>query len=201
MRTITREYNIFSIHELSADAKQAAYYTWIKNRDYSFSSDNRSTMEEFTKLFDLDIRNWSYDTCTYNYSFFTSLSGETEELSGERLAKYITNNHWHKLFTPKISWGKMNADHKTTRRLSRIFYNSNCTLTGYCADCAILQPIYDFLKHPDKSVTYLRLMDKCLDSFFRFCRDDMEYMQSEENFKEESHTNEWEYLQNGQLFN
>ena len=38
-------------------------------------------------------------------------------------------------------------------------------------------PLYDFLKQPDKNTTYLQLMDKCLASFFRFCRDDMQYTQ------------------------
>jgi len=189
------------MHELSVDAQKTAYYKWIENRDYSFSSDNRNTMEEFAKLFNVDIRNWSYDTCTYHYSFFTSLSGELEELSGERLARYITNNHWHRLFISKIYWGKTSVQCKTKNRLSRIFYNTDCTLTGYCADCAILQPIYDFLKHPAKNITYFKLMDKCLDSFFRFCRDDIEYTQNEDSFKEESHANNWEYLQDGQLFN
>ena len=201
MRTITREYSIFPIHELSADAQQKAYYKWIEDREYSYSSDNRNTMEQFEELFNIDVRRWSYDSCTYNYSFFTSLSAEVEELCGVRLAAYIINNHWHKLYTPKIYWGKTSVGTTTKKRLSRVFRNADCTLTGYCADCAILEPIYDFLKQPDKNTTYLQLMDKCLASFFRFCRDDMQYTQSEENFHEESNANDWEYLSNGTLFN
>lgn len=201
MRTVTREYTLFPIHELSGEAQQTAYYKWLEQVEYTFSSDNSSTMDEFSKLFDLNIRNWSYDAYSYNYSFCTYLSGEVEELSGERLARYIHNNHWFKIFTPKIYWGAMKVGGKTTKRLSRIFYTSDCPLTGYCADCAILKPIYDFLTHPDSKITYLKLMERCLESFFQFCRDDVSYTQSEESFKEMSQANDWEYLSNGKLFN
>ena len=44
-------------------------------------------------------------------------------------------------------------------------------------------------------------MDTCLDTFFRFCKDDVVYSDSEEYFNEESNANELEYLANGKLFN
>jgi len=57
------------------------------------------------------------------------------------------------------------------------------------------------LKSPIGNVTFDNLMNKCLDRFFRACRDDMENTQTLEYFMEESNANGWEYLSDGKLFN
>ena len=44
-------------------------------------------------------------------------------------------------------------------------------------------------------------MDKCLDSFFKSCRDDMEYQYSEESFEESCAANDYEFLGNGKMYN
>jgi hypothetical protein len=64
----------------------------------------------------------------------------------------------------------------------------------------ILQPIYDFLKAPDNTTLY-ELMIKCLNGFFKACRDDMEYQLSEEAFAESCEANNYEFLSDGTLFN
>ena len=195
MRTVTIDYDLFQVQELSQKAQRTAHQNWLINKEYFHSEENRKTLLEFEKLFDIRVRGWNYDSCNYNYRFETTLSGDIEELRGVRLAIYITNNHWFKLFQYKKYWkGK-------TKRKSRVMFDADCTLTGYCADHSILEPIYDFLKTPNKEITYLKLMDTCLDTFFRFCKDDVVYSDSEEYFNEESNANELEYLANGKLFN
>ena len=116
-------------------------------------------------------------------------------LSGWRLMAYLINHHWNDLYTPKYFWKG------TKGRKSRIFVDICCPLTGYYIDNDILDPIYKFLKSPIGNVTFDNLMNKCLDSFFRACRDDMENTQTLEYFMEESNTNGWEYLSDGKLFN
>lgn len=197
MRTETRAYQVYPIQELTEQARSKAHYKWLEHSDYSWSADNSSTLQQFEELFSLDIRNWQYDSCTYNYSFFTSLSGEVEELCGQRLATYIYNNHYYRLFAPKTYWNKGNKK----RRKSRIFTDSSCTLTGYYMDDTILQPIYDFLQKPVPNTTFLNLMDECLTQFFKGCRDDRRYCESQESFIETSTANDWEYLNDGTLFN
>ena len=44
-------------------------------------------------------------------------------------------------------------------------------------------------------------LDKCLDSFFKSCRDDMEYQCSEESFEESCAANDYEFLGNGKMYN
>ncbi len=89
-----------------------------------------------------------------------------DSLSGWRLMAYLMNNHWNDLYTPKYFWKGMKG------RKSRIFVDT-CPLTGYYIDNDILDPIYKFLKSPTGNVTFDNLMNNCLDSFFRACRDDM----------------------------
>ncbi len=194
MRTISREYNLYPVSELPTKSQEVAHQEWLMHKEYGYSSDNRATLTEFENAFNLSIRDWSYDSCSYNYSFFTDLSGDIEQMQGIRLATYIINNHWHRLFTPKSYWrsGK--------NRKSRVFVTTDCTLTGYCADCAVLEPIYKFLERPNEQTTYYDLMDSCLDSFFKYCRDDMEQTEKLEYFIEESENNEWEYLESGKIF-
>ena len=85
--------------------------------------------------------------------------------------------------------------------MNRVFTDNCCVLTGYCADEDILRPIYDFLKAPDTRTTLYDLMDKCLDSFFKSCRDDMEFQCSEESFEESCAANDYEFLGNGKMYN
>lgn len=70
-----------------------------------------------------------------------------------------------------------------------------------CIDECILAPIRQFLQAPSEEMTFEKLMDKCLNSFFKGCKEDMESTQSMEYFIEESQNNNWEYLENGKQFN
>ena len=198
MRTITRTYDLFQLAELSAVARETAYSEWLHTFEYGWNSENRNTLDAFESVFNIKVNDWSYDTCRYSYRFTSHYSGEEEQLNGIRLLKYIVNNYWHILFKPKTYYLK--GDYKK-RRKSRVFTDNCCVLTGYCADEDILRPIYDFLKAPDTRTTLYDLMDKCLDSFFKSCRDDMEYQCSEESFEESCAANDYEFLENGKMYN
>ena len=193
MRTVTKTYDIYQLGELSATARETAYSEWLNTFDYSWASDNRNTLDAFERIFNIKVTDWSYDTCRYSYHFTSHYSGDEEELSGIRLLKFIVNNYWHTLFKPKTYYLKK-------QRKSRVFTDKCCVLTGYCADEDILKPIHDFLKSPDKDTTLYDLMDKCLDSFFKSCRDDMEYQCSEECFEESCEANDYEFYESGKMY-
>ena len=198
MRTITKTYNIFLLAELSTAARETAYSEWLSTFEYPWSSDNRNTLDAFERIFNIKVTDWSYDTCKYSYRFTSQYSAEEEELSGIRLLKYLVNNYWHTLFKPRTYYLKGNFK---KQRKSRVLTDSSCVLTGYCADEDILKPIYHFLNSPDTDTTLYDLMDKCLDSFFKSCRDDMEYQCSEECFEESCEANKYEFLENGKMYN
>ena len=44
-------------------------------------------------------------------------------------------------------------------------------------------------------------MNKCLNGFFKACRDDMKYQLREEAFAESCEANNYEFLSDGTLFN
>ncbi|MFI3315920.1 MAG: hypothetical protein R3Y04_09720 [Rikenellaceae bacterium] len=189
MRTETREYQIYNINELSTASQDKAHQEWLVSKEYTYSDYNRATLSAFETAFNVKATNWSYDSYSYSYRFTTELSADIEELSGTRLATYIINNYWDTIFKCKSYW--MNGK----SRKSKVFYEVDCVLTGYCADCSILEPIYRFLEQPNEHTTYKGLINKCLDNFFKFCRDDVESTETLDYFKEESEANEWEYIE------
>mgnify|MGYP000010391648 FL=1 len=196
MRTETRTYTLYRITELSEKAKEKAYNQWLCNGYfYGWTHENRQTLDAFCERFGIVCRNWRYDACNYSYDYRSRQEDCIDGLNGWRLAAYLMNNHWNDLYTPKYFWKG------TKGRKSRIFVDACCPLTGYYIDNYILAPIYDFLKSPSENVTFDNLMNICLDSFFRACRDDMESTQTLEYFTEESNANGWEYLSDGKLFN
>ena len=197
MRTIQKTYHLYMIEELEDKAQEKAYSDWQCNpHEYVWASDNCKTLTAFCDLFHVRCTNYSYDSCTYNYSFLTDWSGEIENLSGIRLATYLYNNFYSFIFQSKTYWTK----NSKKKRKSHIFVHSSCPLTGFIMDDILLQPIYEFLQHPD-SRTFEKLIDDCLNTFFMSCRDDCDFCSSEDYFKEESANNNWEYLADGTLFN
>lgn len=195
MKTITRDYNLYQFYELSEEAKKSAYSEWMQNSCYVWNADNERTMKCFEEIFNITINDWNYDTCTYYYRFTSHYSGEEEELCGIRLLKYLVNNYWKVLFPAKEYWTKG----YTKSRKSRIFVQKDCVLTDYCADYEILLPIYDFMKSPDDTTLY-ELVDRCLEGFFKYCRDDMEQNFSEEAFEENCAVENYEFLSDGKMF-
>ena len=196
MRTETRTYTLYQITELSGEAKEKAHNEWLCNRYfYGWTDENRKTLDTFCECFGIVCGHWRYDEIHYSYDYRSRQKDYIDKLSGWRLATYLMNHHWNDLCTPKYFWKGMKG------RKSRIFVDTCCPLTGYYIDDCILDPIYKFLKSPTENVTFDDLMNDCLDSFFRACRDDMESTQTLEYFTEESNANNWEYLSDGKLFN
>ena len=145
MRTETRTYTIYTLSELTEEARQKAYSDWLRHSEYDWADENAAALKKFEQIFNIEVRSWNYDGCTYGYRFVSHYSGEVEEMHGARLVAYLMNNYWHHLFLRKTY---RNKDF-THKRSSRIFYDTDCVLTGYCADNALLHPIYDYLRRPD----------------------------------------------------
>ena len=196
MRTETRTYEVYNLHELTREAQAKAHSHWAEHFNYGWDEENRKTLQAFERTFNIKAERWSYDSCTYTYRFTSHYSEEEDNMKGTRLLKYLVNNYWNDLYPPKTYWS---GNYKKKRK-SRVFVSDDCVLTGYCIDYEILKPIYDFLKSPDDTTLH-ELMDRCLDGFFKACRDDMEYQLSEEAFAESCEANNYEFLSDGTLFN
>lgn len=126
MRTETRTYTIYTLSELTEEARQKAYSDWLRHSEYDWADENAAALKKFEQIFNIEVRSWNYDGCTYGYRFVSHYSGEVEEMHGARLVAYLMNNYWHHLFLRKTY---RNKDF-THKRSSRIFYDTDCVLTG-----------------------------------------------------------------------
>jgi len=197
----TATINIYTVKELSEEARQKAYYNWCGNNDYPWGEDNENTLKEFEKVFPIKIRSWEYGDRGEHISFIFEGDEDIENLTGIRLMKYIYNNYYDNLFKGKY-YSKVkyvNGTYTYKHRYSKIVKDNCCVLTGYSMDYDILQPIYDYLKKPDNR-TFKELLDDCLQSWLKACSTDYEDYYSWDSFLEESEVNEWEYTENGDIF-
>lgn len=161
---------------------------------YPWNYENLQTIEKFCQLFNLRIKHYSYNEHSFSYMFDSKHDSEIDKLSGSRLCAYLYNNYDVYLFNQKQYHSKDNV------RYSKIFLEENYELNGYYLDCTILEPIFKFLERPEKEVTFLKLMDKCLNAAFDSCKEDVKGYFSEEIFKEECKEEDYMFLEDGTRF-
>lgn len=198
MKTATIK--LYNLSELSETAQRKAYDEWYSHCDYFWHSDNVSTLKKFENIFPISNVDYGYSSYDSHISFRMDCNDEIEELSGIRLAKYIYNNYYKYISKGKYYSTKgtyVDGKYQYKFRHSKIIQENSCVLTGYYIDDCILEPIYNFLKTQDSSVTFYDLMDDCLQSWIIACQKDCEYNSSFEYFLENESNSETMYLENG----
>lgn len=189
---------VYSIHELDESAKEKAL-NWLREDPPGWDAENRDTLNAFEKIFPVKISSWEYGYRDYiNWTF--EEDQDIEELAGIRLLKYLHNNYYDDLFRPAIYWSKGPIGSHSKKRKSRIKVDNCCPLTGYCIDDAILKPIFDFMKKPEKHITFYDLMSDCLQSWIYAARDEYEYSMSDEALIDLADANEYEFDEYGNIF-
>ena len=203
MRTETKTYQIYKFEELSAEAQQKAYENYLSSgvcedeREVD-SDDFRGTLDEIMARFGIRMSNWSVDSMTYWYSFnirdgFNGCD-ELEEMTGERLYKYIVNN-----FVPSFQSRKQfyTRDYKRSR-LSRIQTDWDYyALTGVYTDGNVTDYVKNYVENPNLSFNYHDFVDNLLDAFFAAWRDALAYIESFDYFREICDNNDLEFLSDG----
>ncbi len=89
MRTETRTYEVYNLHELTREAQAKAHSHWAEHFDYGWDRENRATLQAFERIFNIKVDRWSYDSCTYWYRFTSHYNEEEDNLKGVRLEKPI----------------------------------------------------------------------------------------------------------------
>ena len=224
MKTITKEYKVYSFDELSEDAKEKAHAEHLCGSVWFWADEAEHTMKDVEKLFHIKLRNWNIDTYRPEYpdvhfcDYFWEQE-ERKELSGNRARAFLWNNFGHVLLSPRIRYG---FDIKNKRK-SRVFfdrvYDGTCPLTGMCFDCDALDPLACFcfgvewdenakkrvrssrLLKSEKYVTVEGIIRDCVHSMFKAFIDDVKYHESRECFEEDCKANEWTFLENGTMLN
>lgn len=208
MKTI--EIEIYSFEELSETAQQRAIQDYLSNeRDYFWANENTKSIEAFFDLFPIRLKNSRWDDIRWEFTE----SENIENLSGIRLLKYLLNNYGYKLFKPKyikslsgerIKHNRLKRNSYSNGNVSNFYYSAIqkdtcCVFTGYCADDAILQPVYDFIKKPDNT-SFIELMENCITAFEKYLQREEEYFNSEEFAIEEIIANEYEFEESGKRY-
>lgn len=185
----TKRVRLYQFSELSDKAKERALDEYRKDGpEYFWAEENRATLSAFEDVFPVKVNDYRYDDRGGDIQF--TFTGEHPEMTGVRLMRYLWNNYRTNLF-------KGQYYHKGhTSRHSRIILDNSCTLTGYCLDMDILQPVYNFLQKPDDT-TFEDLMQDCLNGWVRSCVRDIEYQNSDECITENIIANEYEFLKDG----
>lgn len=177
-RTITKTIEVFTFDELDDTAKDNALTEWLYLGDYWHSQDEwTDSAEAFSKIAPVDYTGADFDYGTVDYVWAGDV--DIAELEGLRAWKWLKNNGWFDLAEKNASGG--------------------CTLTGYCGDCPLFDPIHALRNDPNRVPHLEQLFYECLQSWVQEARSDLEYAQSEESFSETCEANQWEFTANGEM--
>lgn len=186
----TECYDVFFFDQLNEEAKEKAREWWrsCEQDDPSWIHERRQSMQKFCDVFDVREPSYEYDSCSYDIGR-VRVDDQLEEMSGGRLAAYLWNKCAMWLVTPRV-YELPNG----SKRASKIqLVDTSCPFTGYCADESLLDPIRKFMKAGSAPLTYQQLMEDCLHSWGRTCRDDMAWILADEQVDEAIIANEYEF--------
>ena len=72
MRTETVTYQIFSLGELSPEARARAYRKWLNDEpEYGWNAENKQTLNAFCDLLGIRCNKWEYDGYSYSFSCYS----------------------------------------------------------------------------------------------------------------------------------
>ena len=161
----------------------------------------------FEKIFDISVYDYSVGDGMYRpYFKYVKAGTMVDAPTGDalRLARYIWNNYAEHIqkgkyySTPgKYIDGKYFYKHRYSKAT---FEMDNCPLTGFCADYDILQPVVDCLEYKRFYIDVDDLLKDCLTAFFNTWDAEIEYQNSFEYFAEMAEINDYDFLENGDIY-
>lgn len=198
MRIEIKEIKIYKFEELTEESKEKArriFRTANHVNGYAWDNENNDSLKAFLDLFNCSLKRGGYVRCN---------DSDTGEMEGLRLYKYIMNNFYDDIYKPKSYWindGIRNCVGMNSKtRYSKIFKVwDNCSLTGYCMDNDLLQPVIDFLKKPS-GTCFNDLLTSCYESWEYTVKKEQEYQDSNKAIDENISINEYEFYEDGSLY-
>jgi hypothetical protein len=206
---------IYSINELSDEAKEKALQRYCEKHEYRYD-EVMATLNKGLEVLGFQVINYRIDCSSANqswvrYNFIQNRYGEEiNELTGQRLYAYLVGISWEFVKTRVYSLhanGKKKScyfsykyDKCTKKRFSRILKIDtidNCPLTGVWSDNDFLDPIVEFLKKPDTTTTFGDIVENCVHSLFVAMEKDYESELTMEYFVDCAEANEYEFYEDG----
>jgi hypothetical protein len=167
----------------------------------------RKTLDTFAELFDLTIK-WEIDSNRYNFDFVVSDYRTAENLETIRdplrLATWVYNNHGHLIKRGKFysvgKWENGKYSYKS-RHSKTIFCYNDLPLTGVFCDQNVLQAFIDCITYRRTFETYEDLVTTALNEFFETWRQDLEYAESFEFYRDQAAEDDiTEYTERGEVW-
>lgn len=197
--------NIYKFDELSEEVQENVIDDFNYDDLYPWYNDNVDIRTAFESIFPIKIDDWDCDI--HRRSFITfhidnDIKKEILEFTGILLMKYILNMYSDYLFKGKYystQGSYLNGEFTYKYKHSKIIKDTCCVLTGYYMDDSILNPIYNFLKHPSNDITLYDLMEDCLNSWVVTFESDIKDFYSKESLKDFAEANGYEFYENGKM--
>lgn len=178
----------------------------------AWDSEHRGTLEKFSEIFGIEVRNWEVSECNHNYwlCFPDDIyERDAKEVKGKYLLRFLNSIYFdirsRRYYSGRFRYDENGKAHSASRYSKIIWKEMECPLTGVCYDCDILEPIYKWHKNPDWNKSLYDLVDDCLESFFKQWENEMEQTGSDEYVKQELiESSSYEnvlYFANGNVFN
>ena len=175
MRTET--INIYQFDELSDDVKEKAHERYLESGDWFFwFHEWQDSLNAFCSIAPVE---WIRFDVTAGHIDARFTDSDVAELEGRDAWKWLNENGWFPL-------AERNAA-------------GECTLTGYCGDCDLFDPIHKYSAMPDAIPTLEEVFYECLQSWVFACRADEEHHATFEHFEEMCEMNKWEFYSNGKM--
>jgi hypothetical protein len=218
MKTIS--INLYSFNELSEEAKQKAVKNAPVFTDFIYD-EAYETVKKACKLFGISegLNSW------LDFSS-NGIDENILNLRGLRLRKWILNNFWDTLYKrkfydsigdnkiikhPCIKVYKFDIN-KGARVSSSNFYYSriqktnDSVLTGVSYDNDFLNPIYEFIEwklRPDYNTyqDWESLLNDCFESLRLSIENEVQYRNSFEAIAEDLQANEYQFTEEGEIYN
>lgn len=181
-----------------------------------YDADYIKSLKEICHIFNIKLKQYSVNYCSYYFSMDIDQEYPIYEvdgagiylgdLKGKLLLRYIRNNIISYILKPKY-YGKLVGQYphiRHVKRYSNITRTCECPLTGMGYDMYFLIPFLELMEKPDMNITYLELMEKCMDAFFDTWHKEYVYWADDEDaLREELHHNQYEgrlYYENGDVY-
>lgn len=169
---------LYTIDSLEGHAKGRAL-DWVREGEpWGWQYEWWQSAQAFSRIAPIDIRESDY----IRRDVFARWQGDecVAELSGIRAARWLINNGWQDL-------AKRNVQ-------------GDCTLTGYCGDCPLFDPIAEYLKRDWRRIPDLeQVFSECAQSWVNAAADDCGHAYGDEHCEELAQINEWLFDESGRF--
>lgn len=189
---------LYTFDELDVEVRNRLIRECGERNFDNWNYEYRDTLKKLEELFNVKCDDWSVDQWTYNYDLHIGVFNERlDEIDSEDSAfAYLLlkgNRAMGKCWTMwerDVVKGKYYSKSYKKSRHSKVLFDGlhdgSCPLTGFCADNDALDPLWNMMegKYVNNSTTIADMIDMCFDSFFRVWKYELEYVQTEEYFRE-----------------